>query len=122
MNNSTQELDRQRTLLATERTRLAAERTLLSWIRTGLTGIGVGLAVARLLVFEQPWHQKIAHTVGQLLIVWGILIFIYALISYRRSCRQLELAISYRHVLIGITALVSLLSILSFLLLLMLIE
>lgn len=82
-------LESERNLLAQERTRLASERTFLSWLRTGLTGIGIGIAIARLVIFQTPFHQKIAHWIGQFLILWGIGIFLFALISYRRSVKKI---------------------------------
>ncbi|CUI17883.1 conserved putative membrane protein [Candidatus Protochlamydia naegleriophila] len=84
-------LENERNLLAQERTRLASERTFLSWIRTGLTGIGIGIAIARLVTFQTYSHQKMAHWIGQFLILWGIGIFLFALISYRRSVKKIEM-------------------------------
>lgn len=77
-------------ILAQERTLLAAERTFLSWIRTGLTSIGLGIAIARFIVFKNISHQHLGHRVGQLLILWGIGIFVCSLVSYKRSCKKLK--------------------------------
>jgi putative membrane protein len=71
--------------LAYERTRLAAERTFLSWIRTGLTSVAAGLGVARLLFFRTPFHQHVAHIIGSLLVLWGLIAFVFAFWSYRKS-------------------------------------
>lgn len=83
------EIDK-RNHLAEERTKLAAERTFLAWIRTGMTSIGIGIAIARFIIFRQIEHQQIGHFLGQLLILWGICIFILALVSYSRTVRQFK--------------------------------
>ena len=76
--------------LASERTLLAAERTFSAWIRTGLAAIGGGLAVARVLVFESPAHELLAHAIGGLLVVWGASVFIHAILSYHHTCKRLS--------------------------------
>jgi putative membrane protein len=76
-------------ILASERTRLAAERTFLAWIRTGLTSVAGGLAVARLILFHTLEHKYIANLIGQFLILWGIVAFTFALITYHQSCKKL---------------------------------
>lgn len=86
-NLSPDSLDK-RNHLAEERTKLAAERTFLSWLRTGMTSMGIGIALARLIVFKQIEHQRLGQLIGQLLILWGICIFILSLISYYRSARR----------------------------------
>ncbi len=80
-----QQLEAENNLLASERTLLARERTFLAWIRTGLTSVGLGVAIARFLLFQSLTHQQWAQVIGQLLILWGVLIFSLALVSYRRS-------------------------------------
>lgn len=75
--------------LAYTRTLLAAERTFSAWIRTGLAGIGGGLAVVKLVPFRNPDNQFIARIAGQLLVLWGAFIFIFALFDYLRSRRML---------------------------------
>ena len=90
------QLARERTLLANERTRLAAERTFSAWIRTGLTAIGGGFAVMRLLSFKTVDHQLLAQLIGRFLIVWGIVVFVFAIFSYLRSCKKLENTIGYK--------------------------
>lgn len=82
-----QQLEADSNLLASERTLLARERTFLAWIRTGLTSVGLGVAIARFLLFQNLTHQQLAQMIGQLLILWGVLIFSLALVSYRRSYR-----------------------------------
>jgi putative membrane protein len=80
----------ERTEMASERTRLAAERTFSAWIRTGLAGVGGGLAIIHFFVFYNEYHRLAAHWMGQLLILWGISIFIYALYGYHRAIKQLS--------------------------------
>ena len=106
-------LEQERNKLANERTLLASERTFLSWLRTGLTSIGIGIAIARLLIFNNPQKEYIADLIGQLLIVWGIIIFIFSLISYRRSYKKLNPSINNFYALTGLTFLTSLLILLS---------
>lgn len=111
-------LEVERNAFAQERTLLASERTFLSWIRTGLTGIGIGIAIARLVIFKTSFHQHIANWIGQLLILWGISIFIFALISYYRSCKKIEKSSSQSHphrsFLVGLSFITIILIILSF--------
>jgi len=76
--------------LASERTLLAAERTFSAWLRTGLAAVGGGLAVARALVFNTYAHEVAARMISGLLVIWGAGIFIYALISYHRTCVRLS--------------------------------
>jgi len=75
--------------LASVRTLLAAKRTFSAWIRTGLAGVGGGLAIARALVFQSFAHQVAAHVVGGLLVIRGASIYVYAIVSYRRTCVRL---------------------------------
>lgn len=83
-------LARERTLLARERTRFSAERTLSSWIRTGLASVGGGFAIIRLLVFQAISHRIMANIIGEILIVWGIVILVLSLIDYRKSCKKFK--------------------------------
>lgn len=98
-----------------ERTRLAAERTFLAWIRTGLTSIGIGIALAKFIIFHTIVHEQIAKISGQLLILWGICIFCFALFSYRRICIQLH-SITFWRAYTGLTIATFVLIILSFIL------
>lgn len=77
--------------LAQVRTLLAAERTFSAWIRTGLAGVGGGLIIIRLIPFRNVVHQRAAQTIGQLLIIWGAAIFVFALWDYRHTYRTLSL-------------------------------
>lgn len=94
--------DEHRVMLAQERTRLASERTFLSWLRTGLTGVGIGVVVAKLPLFYQ--HQSLAKIIGSLLILWGIVIFVFALASYWSSYERLEIKV-YKSSLLGVSVL-----------------
>ncbi len=84
-------LEIERNSLAQQRTKLAIERTFLSWIRTGITSIGLGLAIVRLLFFQNVLHEQLAHLAGKILIGWGISVFFLALLSYYKTYRQLPL-------------------------------
>lgn len=99
-------LAKARTDLASERTRFAAERTLSAWIRTGLASVGVGFAIIHLLVFHTPSHKVLAMTVGEVLIIWGTFIFIFALNDYRKTCKILKPSIHLKsHLWVIITVL-----------------
>jgi putative membrane protein len=74
--------------LELDRNRLAAERTFLSWIRTGLAAVGGGLAITRLLVFNNVTHKIISYVVGELLIFWGMSLFIFALYGFQNICKS----------------------------------
>lgn len=89
-NESQEEMARQRTILAMQRNALAAQRTFNAWLRTGLAGVGGGIAVIKFLPFADPTHRFAADLIGQILILWGICIFLYALFSYIQTNRQLS--------------------------------
>lgn len=108
-----EQLDK-RGLLSEERTKLAAERTFLAWLRTGMTSIGIGIAIARFIIFREIEHQQLGHLVGQLLILWGISIFGFALISYNRTMRRFHTPAA--HPFIGLVIATVILMILSFIL------
>ena len=96
-------------------------RTFLSWLRTGLTSIGLGIAIAKFIIFHTPEKQFIGHLMGQLLILWGICIFFFALIGFRRSYHKLAKSIPlrakpYQYSFIGLTIVTTILIILSFVL------
>jgi len=83
-------LAQERTRLAAERNLLAADRTFLAWLRTGLAGVAGGFAIIRLLSFETYRNQVTAYIVGEMLVLWGISIFFFALFEYKRICGKLE--------------------------------
>lgn len=84
------QLARERTKMSVERTQLAAERTFSAWVRMGLAGMGGGIALIRLLEFRTPNHALLAFIIGLLLMVWGMAIFLIALVSYLRHTKSLE--------------------------------
>ena len=108
---------RERTDLAIERNRLANERTFLAWLRTGLASVGGGIAVIRLLTFNNVVHQRTSQLVGSLLVLLGVAIFLFSYADYRNSFKRLKItSISNRY--IGVMLIISLmLSVLSILLL-----
>jgi putative membrane protein len=108
-----QSLEQERNMLAQERTLLASERTFLAWLRTGLTSIGIGIAIARLLLFQNLEKAHLAQLVGQLLIVWGLVIFGFALVSYRRTCKKLSSSLNTPHSFTSLTLLTLCLALLS---------
>ena len=81
--------DFDRDVLASERTIQAAERTFSAWIRTGLASLGGGLAIGRTLANDNVENRVVSLVIGGLLVGLGAGIFIYALISYRRSFLKL---------------------------------
>lgn len=82
-------LAEQRTDLAIERTHLANERTFSAWIRTGITGVAGGFAIHRFVTLLNIQHQRVLHIVAQLLMLWGIAVFLFAYNGYQKSCKKL---------------------------------
>lgn len=100
-------LAKERNFLASERTRFAAERTISAWIRTSLASVGGGFAIIRLLSFEHAAHRILAHAVGEILILWGMIILILSLVDYRQTAKKLVYSINKTNELwISITILV----------------
>lgn len=89
--------------LAKERNRLAAERTFSAWLRTGLAGVGGGVVVIKFLTFSHAAHKALANMMGQMLILWGILIFIFALVGYFATYRSLNEKTPSTFFTVGIT-------------------
>lgn len=84
------ELARERTAFARERNQLAAERTFSAWVRTGLAGVGGGLALMRFIHFDNPTKVLLSKITGGILLLWGLLVIIFALRSYYQNVRKLE--------------------------------
>ncbi|MCL6473409.1 MAG: DUF202 domain-containing protein [Firmicutes bacterium] len=79
--------------LAQIRTLLAAERTFSAWIRTGLAGVGGGLILVKLIPFRSDIHRQAATLSGQLLVIWGASVFIFAFFDYRHAYKTLSLSL-----------------------------
>lgn len=102
----------EKTKYARERTRLAHERTFLAWIRTGIACVASGVVVVRFMFFQNQTHVFIANFTGIFLIFCGILIFLLALLDYRKSLT--ELGVSGGGYLGSIWAITSIVAILTF--------
>ena len=83
--------------LAKERTLMAAERTFSAWMRTGLAGIAAGLGVARLLSVRSAGHEFATVAAGALLIASAVAIMLFALWSYGRTVRTLQVTGDVAH-------------------------
>lgn len=94
----------ERTSLASERTRLANERTFSAWIRTGLASAGGGIAIIRLLSFENYTHQIAAQWIGTVLVLIGIAIFFLSVMDYWSSYKRLKSQKRYVGSIIAVTA------------------
>lgn len=102
--------------LAEEQMRMAAERTYLSWIRTGLTSIGIGIAITRFILFKNAFKQETSQWIGELLIIWGTGIFVFAFMSYRKSYKKLKLFKVEKHPLFPLFITTAILIVLSLIL------
>jgi uncharacterized membrane protein YidH (DUF202 family) len=83
-------------VLAEERTLLAAERTFSSWLRTALAAMAGGLAILRLINFKSDLHRIIGHIIGEMLILWGCAVIIFASIDYKKIHNTLTIAKNYK--------------------------
>ncbi|MDY4510339.1 DUF202 domain-containing protein [Streptococcus hyovaginalis] len=77
------ELAERRTALAQNRSFLATERTFAAWIRTGFSLTGVGISFASFL--QGVTSELVANSIGIMLDLLGMLIFVYAWIEYKMS-------------------------------------
>ncbi|MCL4380616.1 DUF202 domain-containing protein [Candidatus Dependentiae bacterium] len=102
--------------LAEERTLLAAERTFSAWIRTALAAMAGGLAILRLITFKTELHRLIAHIMGEMLIVWALLLLIVAAMEYKKTVAQLQYTKNFKSSSIGFILIVVPLWIISLLL------
>lgn len=82
---------------AEEQIRMAAERTYLSWIRTGLTSMGIGIAIAKFIIFRSSFNKYTGRWAGLLLLFWSLGIFMFALLSYRKSYQRLRIFQANQH-------------------------
>lgn len=83
-----EQLADKRTTLARDRTFYAIERTLAAWIRTGFSIAGAGVTLATAL--RNTSSRELSLTMGTLMIIMGILTFIYALYEYFESYRFIQ--------------------------------
>jgi putative membrane protein len=104
-------------IMAEEQLLLASERTFSAWIRTALAAMAGGLAVLRLISFKSDIHRFIAHTIGQLLIIWGCAIIVAASHDYQKNRSKLIHATSFKSSQFGYLLIVLPLLLISFLLL-----
>jgi putative membrane protein len=102
--------------LAQERTLLAAERTFSAWVRTALAAMAGGLAILRLITFKTELHRIMAHTIGEILIVWGCALVILASMDYKRIRKKLSITHGYKSSTVGFFVIVAPLVLLSILL------
>lgn len=82
------EKEKTQILLAIERTRLAAERTISAWMRTGLACVGAGYALIKFNILQTGQNIGFAKGLGALLLINGILIFIFALKNFKSSSKR----------------------------------
>lgn len=80
-----EDLEKYRTRLSEKRTLLASERTFFAWIRTALTAMAGALAILRLITFKTELHRVIAHSIGEMLILWGCILIIFAASDYKKA-------------------------------------
>ena len=71
---------------STARDHLANERTFLAWVRTALGFIGLGVFVAKLV----ETASLLAEVAGAVLVAYGALVLIYALVRYQRGATLLQ--------------------------------
>lgn len=83
-----EQLADKRTTLARDWTFYAIERTLAAWIRTGFSIAGAGVTLATAL--RNTSSRELSLTMGTLMIIMGILTFIYALYEYFESYRFIQ--------------------------------
>jgi len=108
--------------LAEEQMRMASERTYLAWIRTGLTSVGLGVAAAKFLVFRNVLNQTTGRWAGVLLIIWGLSIFVFALLSYKKNYSKLRIFKVNKHALVPLVLITTALVIITLILLALILD
>lgn len=98
------ELAKKRTDYAAQRNEMAAERTFSAWVRTGLAGVGGGVALLRFMTFSNPENVRISKVAGEMLLLWGMLVIIFGLVSYYRTCWRIGLERVDKTLMAGVTA------------------
>lgn len=81
-------LANKRNVLALKRNLQAAERTYSAWIRTGFSIVSAGVAFSGWL--SQTDTEVFSNIVGSLLVIAGILAFIYAWYGYFETYKWLN--------------------------------
>jgi putative membrane protein len=81
--------------LAFERTLLAYERTRIAWVRTALALISFGFAIAKFFAYLRQQAGETAtlmspRTVGQIMIIIGLVGLILANLQQRRAVKALR--------------------------------
>lgn len=79
-----------RTKLAIQRNLLALDRTFLAWIRGGLASLAGSIVMIRFLVFNEPFHAKLALIIGIALNFLAIWVFFRAFKEYETSVKELK--------------------------------
>ena len=83
------------TRLAYDRTYLAQERTQMAWIRTALSLISFGFGIAKFFQYLQEQKGIVqpllgARTVGQLMIMLGIVCMVIASIQHKKALKVMR--------------------------------
>lgn len=81
-------LANKRNILALKRNLQAAERTYSAWVRTGFSIVSAGVAFAGLL--NQTVAVTFSNLVGSLLIIVGLLAFVYGWYGYYKTYKWLN--------------------------------
>lgn len=90
--NKSLELSKERSKLAVQRTILANARTFSAWVRTGLSIVLAGLAIVGFIGEFQSFSTftvLIGLSIGILFVLLGILIYVMAYITYKKSMAEL---------------------------------
>lgn len=85
----TVQMSGERSELAVQRTILANARTFSAWIRTGLSSVLAGLSIVNFIVGAEAFHFFVLF-IGLLFVLIGIIIYIMAYVSYKKSYDMLD--------------------------------
>lgn len=85
----TVQMSGERSELAVQRTILANIRTFSAWIRTGLSSVLAGLSIVNFIIGAEAFHGFVL-IIGLLFVVIGIIIYIMAYLSYKKSYDALK--------------------------------
>lgn len=78
------QMSSERSESAVQRTILANARTFSAWIRTGLSSVLAGLSIVSFIVGTEAFHGFVL-LIGLLFVLIGIIIYIMAYVSYKKS-------------------------------------